>query len=315
MTKGTRGSNRNGRKGNPNPDVQPWLGWIAAMLVVVIVVVAVALGMERTNNQRNINAEVRMTPLVGGMQVPVATATGESVAAASEVTPIPASVVNSETVTMVTVITTTDGVTATDDVTATDGLTTTEMGTGIEPVTDTVAANEAVTATDSVSTTGAMTRTEEMAAPLGVTESAEVTGTEEMTEEAAAEGVATTDATSELTDDAAEVEATATNEVTVTPTPHPTATPEPTATSPVEARSFEEGDTVLSTGGRVEFYADAAGDALVLDSVGTGVALEVIVPSGEFGEYPVVVDGQSWVRVRAEDGLVGWVKTDQVDVE
>jgi len=43
--------------------------------------------------------------------------------------------------------------------------------------------------------------------------------------------------------------------------------------------------------------------------------LEVLDPDGDVDSYPVVIDGQSWLRVRAADGLVGWVKAQQVEVQ
>jgi hypothetical protein len=68
----------------------------------------------------------------------------------------------------------------------------------------------------------------------------------------------------------------------------------------------------------------AAGAALVIDSpaamyaepdptsprlaeYAAGSNLTVIEPDGDYLEYPVIVEGQRWYRVRAEDGLVGWV--------
>jgi hypothetical protein len=72
---------------------------------------------------------------------------------------------------------------------------------------------------------------------------------------------------------------------------------------------------VVAGGSRVEIYADAAPNALLLDSVGAGIALEVLDPSGDFESYPVEAGGYGWVRVRAADGLVGWVRTDQVEAQ
>jgi hypothetical protein len=273
MTKQTRGSNRNGRKGDPNQDVQPWLGWIAAMLVVVIVVVAVALGINRGDNPGNGAAEVRMTPLVGGMEVPVATETGEA-NAESEVTPVPAAISETATISMVTVITATDAMTATDTFTATGEMTPTVAMTMTEPL----------TVTETMSVTETMTPSAE------ITATAEVTGTEAVTAEA-------------------------TTEPTAVPTPRPTATARPTTAPNLELRSFEAGDLVVASSGRVEIYADASLEALVLDSFGPGVALEVLDPSGDYEGYPVEADGHGWARVRATDGLVGWVMTDQVEAQ
>lgn len=60
-------------------------------------------------------------------------------------------------------------------------------------------------------------------------------------------------------------------------------------------------------------YADAAADALVLHLYSVGEALQVLAPSGDYDLYPVTSDdGQMWVRVRAADGLVGWVVAESV---
>lgn len=38
-----------------------------------------------------------------------------------------------------------------------------------------------------------------------------------------------------------------------------------------------------------------------------GSRFTVVEPDGDFAAYPVEVQGRRWYRVRAEDGLVGWV--------
>lgn len=282
MTKQTGGSNRNGRRGDPNQDL-PWLGWIAALLVVVIVVVAVAMGMERTSNQRNGPAEVRMTPLVGGMAVAVATEVatpGDTEVA--EVTPLPANVAETAAI------------------------------SGSVEITST----EVLTDTDTFTLTGEMTPTESL------TSTVEITGTEEMSSEvvATAEVTATDDAlatvvATETVSPTTEVTAEATAMPTPRPTVRPSATTRPTATPTVDMQVFEPGDIVQASQGRVEIHADASSDSMVLDSYGPVVALEVVDPSGDYSGYPVEADGHGWVRVRATDGLVGWVMTDQVEAQ
>jgi SH3-like domain-containing protein len=54
---------------------------------------------------------------------------------------------------------------------------------------------------------------------------------------------------------------------------------------------------------------------LVLDTYGPGTLLGVLEPTGDHPGYPVLNEGQTWVRVRAVDGLVGWVMGSQVEVE
>ncbi len=59
--------------------------------------------------------------------------------------------------------------------------------------------------------------------------------------------------------------------------------------------------------------ADAATDAQVLHLYSAGEAFDVLAPSGDYDAYPVTSeDGQTWVRVRAGDGLVGWVVAESI---
>lgn len=287
MTRQSRGGNRNSPKGNPNQDVQPWLGWIAALLVVVIVVVAVALGMERTNMQRTGAPEVRMTPLVGGMQMPVSTETSVSVAAA-EITPLPAdtptsnvtgTITDTETITMVTVIPV-----------VTESLTDTETLTETVNVTDREVDTETVVTETTVSVDGSALITDDVPSATVVDENNDIEEGE--------------------TPESAESTPTA----VATPRPRPTPRSSPTPQLPTVDRVFAVGDSVVATVGRVEIHADASQESMVLDSFGPGVVLDVIDPSGDYVEYPVRVEGFGWVRVRAADGLVGWVQTDQVEV-
>lgn len=69
---------------------------------------------------------------------------------------------------------------------------------------------------------------------------------------------------------------------------------------------FEPDTEVHNSSGDVLVYAEPSLESQVLDSYAAGVALTVLEPGGDFTAYPVEVDGQGWVRVRAADGLVGW---------
>lgn len=288
MTKQTHGGNRNGRRGDPNQDVQPWLGWVAALLVVVIVVVAVAMGMERTGSQRTAEAEVRMTPLVGGMALPATAGTASGEPEVAEITPLAA------------VVTETTAITGGETLTGTEQLTeTAEMS-----VTD------AVTPTDEMSATAAISETDPLSATGEVTVTDEVTVTVDVTPEITLEATSEVGATEETS---ATLEAAPAP--TKPPTPRPTSTPQPLPTAIVNPPTFAEGEIVAGSGQRVAIHADASLDATVLDSYGSGVPLEVLPPSGDYTTYPVEVDGHGWVRVRAADGLVGWVMTDQVEAQ
>lgn len=59
-------------------------------------------------------------------------------------------------------------------------------------------------------------------------------------------------------------------------------------------------------------HMDAGADTPVMEVYAAGALLTVLEPSGEYPMYPVAADGRKWVRVRAGDGLVGWVPLDAV---
>jgi hypothetical protein len=107
--------------------------------------------------------------------------------------------------------------------------------------------------------------------------------------------------------ESAEPEATAVPTATRPPTPAPSLTPTPVAATRIV---FAPDDQVVGLEGRLTVFAQASADAPVLDSVGAGVPLTVLEPGGDYTSYPVIIDGHGWVRVRAADGLVGWVMTD-----
>jgi hypothetical protein len=74
----------------------------------------------------------------------------------------------------------------------------------------------------------------------------------------------------------------------------------------VEAPVLDAG-TVITATGRVAIYADADPAAARFGQYEAGTVLTVVEAGGDYTAYPVVVDGRRWYRVRAPDGLVGWV--------
>ncbi|MEX1021385.1 MAG: hypothetical protein WDZ49_17120 [Litorilinea sp.] len=70
--------------------------------------------------------------------------------------------------------------------------------------------------------------------------------------------------------------------------------------------AVEPGGILINAADRVELYADADGDSSFLDSYARGGTFVVMEPTGDHMAYPVVVDDDQWIRVRAADGLVGW---------
>lgn len=54
-------------------------------------------------------------------------------------------------------------------------------------------------------------------------------------------------------------------------------------------------------------YTDADRNAVVMNQYGAGASFTILEPSGDYDAYPVDVAGEGWYRLRAEDGLVGWL--------
>lgn len=66
--------------------------------------------------------------------------------------------------------------------------------------------------------------------------------------------------------------------------------------------------------GMLRVYGDANPNAPTLAEYAAGNRLTVLDPPGNFVAYPVELSGVRWYRVRAEDGLVGWVMADGIEV-
>lgn len=58
---------------------------------------------------------------------------------------------------------------------------------------------------------------------------------------------------------------------------------------------------------QIPIYGEPTGDD-ILTVYPAGTLLTIIEPSGDYGDYPVVIDGQRWVRTQSSIGLVGWVQ-------
>ncbi len=82
--------------------------------------------------------------------------------------------------------------------------------------------------------------------------------------------------------------------------------PETTLEATVAAPVLDAG-ALITAGGTVDVYADADPTAPRFGEYPAGTVLTVVEAGGDFGGYPVEVDGRRWYRVRAPDGLVGWV--------
>lgn len=62
-------------------------------------------------------------------------------------------------------------------------------------------------------------------------------------------------------------------------------------------------------------FADAGRSSLVLDELVEGTTVIISEPSGEYSTYPVAKEGRLWVRIRSQDGLVGWVNANLLTIE
>jgi len=95
----------------------------------------------------------------------------------------------------------------------------------------------------------------------------------------------------------------------------PTVTADSTASASV-AENLEEDTTaeelympgaVLVAAESAHLYIDAHRDAAVMSQYVAGTSFTVLEPSGDYPAYPVDVAGEQWIRLRADDGLVGWL--------
>lgn len=90
--------------------------------------------------------------------------------------------------------------------------------------------------------------------------------------------------------------------------------PTPTAT-PLLLPSLEVGQQVVARDGRsLRLYTDAGEQMSAMEEYAAGQVLTVIEPSSRYpAGYPVQKDNIDWYRVRDQDGLVGWVRADQIE--
>jgi hypothetical protein len=87
----------------------------------------------------------------------------------------------------------------------------------------------------------------------------------------------------------------------------PTTVPEP----PAQEAPIMPGQVLLAVDA-VRLYGDASRQALVLNQYSATAAFTLLEPSGEYAAYPVTQEGTDWYRLRADDGLVGWLPADEV---
>lgn len=80
----------------------------------------------------------------------------------------------------------------------------------------------------------------------------------------------------------------------------------------VEAVLLETGNRVSALG-KIRILDDASPQAGAMAEYPAGATFRVVEPGGDFVTYPVEINGVRWYRVRAEDGLVGWIMADGVE--
>lgn len=158
---------------------------------------------------------------------------------------------------------------------------------------DTASVAAAETATEA---TGAATEVAVDSGTASATDAATETTSEAATEVA-------TEVTTEAATEAA------TEDATEAATEAPGAAPEETA-EPAAAPGV---GTEFTAALPVRLYAFAGADAPVMAIYDAGSSFAVIEPDLEYTAYPVVVEDVSWVRVRAADGLAGWVPAGTMD--
>lgn len=69
----------------------------------------------------------------------------------------------------------------------------------------------------------------------------------------------------------------------------------------------------IQSRGMLRIYASPDPNSLTLAEYTAGDLFTVIEPPGDVSAYPVELNGVRWYRVRASDGLVGWVIADGIE--
>ncbi|CAN5875325.1 hypothetical protein BH10CHL1_BH10CHL1_43770 [soil metagenome] len=83
------------------------------------------------------------------------------------------------------------------------------------------------------------------------------------------------------------------------------------SSEPTKPAGLQPGQTVAaSSAGELRLYSDPSTTSPIRDVYATDALFTVLEPSGQYTEYPVLVNDQPWYRVRAADGLVGWAMQD-----
>ena len=87
-----------------------------------------------------------------------------------------------------------------------------------------------------------------------------------------------------------------------------------TAQPTAEEISLLMAGTDVRARGMLRIYAAPEPAAATLAEYVAGDLLTVVEPPGDIASYPVELNGVLWYRVRAADGLVGWVMADGIEL-
>jgi hypothetical protein len=94
-----------------------------------------------------------------------------------------------------------------------------------------------------------------------------------------------------------------------------TADASPPAPAAATARPILAAGAELVPAAAAVLYAEPDFAAARFAEYAAGSRFTVMEPDGDYGEQPVIVDGQRWYRVRAEDGLAGWLVEEPASME
>jgi len=64
----------------------------------------------------------------------------------------------------------------------------------------------------------------------------------------------------------------------------------------------------------IELRIGPSDSASIMETYGGGALFDVLEPLGSGDQYPVIASDTAWIRVRAQDGLVGWIDIMDVNV-